>query len=70
MEKIFSIHIPKTAGSFFGQILEGINPDIQFFNYGINAPETRIYLKGVLKEFPVGEDLESFFFKETFGLLY
>ena len=63
MKKIFSIHIPKTAGSFFGQVLEGVHPDIQFFNYGINAPETRIYLKGVLKEFPVGEDLESYFFK-------
>ena len=63
MKKIFSIHIPKTAGSFFGQVLESIHPDIQFFNYGINAPETRIYLKGELKEFPVGEDLESYFFK-------
>lgn len=63
MEKIFSIHIPKTAGSFFGQVLEGLCPDIQFFNYGINAPETRTYMKGALKECPAGETLESSFFK-------
>jgi hypothetical protein len=62
MEKIFSIHIPKTAGTFFGQILQSINPDILFFNYGLESPGTRIYIQNRLVEPPVGKSHQTFFF--------
>ena len=63
MEKIFSIHIPKTAGTFFGQILKSVNPDILFFNYGSNSSATRLYVNGKLKDPPNGETYETFYFK-------
>ena len=63
MEKIFSIHIPKTAGTFFGQILQSINPEILFFNYGANSSDTRLFVDGSLEDPPKGECHQSFFFK-------
>ena len=63
MEKIFSIHIPKTAGTFFGQILQSINPEILFFNYGANSSDTRLFVDGKLEDPPKGECHQSFFFK-------
>jgi hypothetical protein len=62
MEKIFSIHIPKTAGTFFGQVLQSIQPEIIFFNYGPGSSATRIYIHNRLVEPPVGKSHQTFFF--------
>lgn len=62
MEKIFSIHIPKTAGTFFGQVLQSLQPEIIFFNYGPESPSTRIYIHNEPLEFADRNSLQPFFF--------
>jgi hypothetical protein len=62
MEKIFSIHIPKTAGTFFGQVLQSIQPEIIFFNYGPGSTATRIYIHNRLVEPSAGKSHQTFFF--------
>ena len=63
MDTYLSVHIPKTAGTFFGRALQELQPDLLFFNYGQKAPATRIYERGQLIQPPSGQ-LHKDYFRE------
>lgn len=44
---IISVHIPKTSGTYFKNILNKLDTNILFFDYGIGNPNTRLILDGV-----------------------
>tara|TARA_Y100000588_G_C14068172_1_gene844565 strand:+ start:247 stop:963 length:717 start_codon:yes stop_codon:yes gene_type:complete len=65
MAIILSTHIPKTAGSFFGQALLGCHPEILFYNYGPKSRATRIYQRGQLLNLHEGKDHKDVFLKKS-----
>lgn len=63
----FSVHIPKTAGSFVGNLLESSKIGLLFYNYGEDSDSTYIVHHGH-KKFPQsGQTYEELFFKLCTG---
>lgn len=48
---IISIHIPKTSGTYFKNILKKLDTNILFFDYGIGNPNSRFILDGIDKQY-------------------
>ena len=62
MKTIFSIHIPKTAGSFFGRFLLHGSPKVLLYNYGPVNDASKLFLNG--EELPLDSHEERWnFFK-------
>jgi len=61
MVTILSIHIPKTAGSFFGEFLRKASPEILFFNYGPNNQATKVFHDGIELSFDSYQEKWGFF---------
>lgn len=65
MTTILSIHIPKTAGSFFGETLSLSRSQLLFYNYGANSRATRLIYQGNVVEFNSHEERIEFFIDKS-----
>jgi hypothetical protein len=58
-----SVHIPKTAGTFFRTLLEELSFDILFLNYEEDNPNTKILVGGELFTPPIDQSHIDYFFE-------